>query len=205
MKLPPLTSHSLGNTWKCFTSLFRPFGSRWEPVQSLLSSIYDVCRLQLWQARQPKAGGFCFTMPELPRLYDLVILAPDNFKRVFVRDWIFNSNQWDVCIHQQLEKLRALSHVTPEVTFFKPTYARIAKARAWRVCNHHIPSIIKAFQNIAFDMPFRMPTGTVLNIRTIRLMASIAKGYTNGLTLFASNQYFHDTFIQQKAYKNIAR
>lgn len=123
-------------------------------------------------------------MPELPRLYNLVVFAPYNFKRVFMRDWILNCNQWDICIHKQLEKLRAIAHISPKVTFFKPTYAGITKARTRWMTYHHIPSITQAFQHIPFYMPFRMAAGAILNIGTIRLMASLSKGYANGLTLF---------------------
>lgn len=204
MTLSPLISHCLGDTRIGFASLFRPFGSWRESVQSLLSSLYDVCRLQIFQSFQPKTGSFCFTMPELPRLYNLVILTPDNFQRVFMRDWVFNCNQWNICIHQQLEKLRAFAHIFPKVALFKPTHARIAKARTRRMTYHHVPSIIETFKNIAFYMPFRVSTRTILNIRAKSLMSAFTEGNTNGLTFFTRYKYFHGLFIHQNKQRIIA-
>ena len=197
MKLPPLFSHSTGNTWKGFTTLFCAFGSWWQSVKSLLSTLYNVCGLQFLQSFQPKTGCFCFTVPELPRLYNLVILSPDNFKRVFMRYWILNRNQWDISIHQRLEKLRAFAHIFPKVTLFKPTNTRVTEARARRMSNHHIPSVIQDLQNIALYMPLRMTTRTILNIRTICLMPALTKSYTDGLTFFTRYQYFHRAILQQ--------
>ena len=187
MTLAPLISHCGRDAGTGFTSFFCSLGAGRQSVKSLLSTLYNVCRLQLWQAFQPETGSLCFTMPELPRLYNLVILSPDNFKRVFMWYWILNCNQWNICIHQQLEKLRALAHITPKITPFKPTHAGITKARTWRVSNHHIPSIIQAFQYIPFYMPLRMTARAILNISTVRFVASLSKGYTNGLTFFTCN------------------
>lgn len=204
MMLSPLFSHCPGDTRKGFTPLFCAFGSWWQSVKSLLSTLYNVCRLQFWQSFQPEAGCFSFTMPELPGLNDLVVFSPDNFKRIFMRYWILNCNQWYISIHERLKKLRAFAHITPKISFFKPTNTRVTKARARWMSNHHIPTIIQDLQNIALDVPFGMPAGTILNVRAVRLVSALAKGYTDGLTFFTCNKYFHNAILRQNKSRKIS-
>ena len=43
------------------------------------SPIDDIRRLQEWKTFQPKTRRLCLTVPELPRLYNLVWLLPSTW------------------------------------------------------------------------------------------------------------------------------
>jgi len=94
-------------------------------MYSMLPAFNLIGRFQFIQIFKPKAYRFCFTMPELMRLYYLIVFFTDDFNRVFMGYRIFNSLFLDRCFHNELEKLGGFLHFTPKVSFCEPTNTRI--------------------------------------------------------------------------------
>src|ERR1700738_1558884 len=63
----------------------------------LRPTIYDIRRSQFGQKFKPQTGRLYLTMPELPRLNDLIGLAPPRRK---FTDRIFHCDTWNIRFHQ---------------------------------------------------------------------------------------------------------
>jgi len=60
-------------------------------------------------------------------------------------------------------------------------------------CNKRLVAVDKR-ENITFDVPFRMTTGTFLRITGKRFMSQLSKGNTNSLTFFTGHENFQKLF-----------
>jgi hypothetical protein len=112
-----------------------------------LPSIDNISGGKKRQVLQPETCCFCFSMPELPRLNDLIRLAnprADNANR------ILKSNVPDGGTKQVAHKLKRQTLLI--LLLVKPSCATDSQMRAWWVRNHQVPTIVEYVNHVALDV-----------------------------------------------------
>lgn len=112
----------------------------------------NVCRHQRRQATKPKTGGLDLTMPELPRLDNLVRLshmtADDGYR-------VFKSDARDRRIQQTTHEFESLLLHTRSTFRCKVTSPRHGKMRTGRMRHHQVPTIANNVKNVTLVMSTR--------------------------------------------------
>lgn len=97
-------------------------------MNTLYAATNNVRRYELRQTFEPKTRGFGLPVAELPRLNDLIRLAPPCAKNT---DWVFNSNLRNVYRGQSLDEGNCL--ILLSLPTLEPPRASYSQPRAWRV------------------------------------------------------------------------
>jgi hypothetical protein len=140
-----------------------------------------IAGLQTWQVLKPQASCLGFTMPELPRLDDLMgggNGAADDADRVLDAPPIY----W--CRHQQAHKVEGFRLFT--LLAIKMPAARYRQMRAWRVGNHQVPAIAKHLFDWLLQVPLRVALAWQ-QIAAKSKMPATPKGITDTGAVFAGN------------------
>ena len=114
-------------------------------------SIDYLCGDQLGQVLQPQAGCFRFSVPELPRLDDLIGTTDG---RADDGHGILQCDPWNGGIQESAHKIQGRSLFLPLV--LEPPRSADGQMRAWWVGNHQIPSFIQDLQDVPLVMMWRI-------------------------------------------------
>jgi hypothetical protein len=117
-----------------------------------LTPVNDIRRLEWWQRLKPETCFFGFTVPELPRLDDLVRLA---YIAGNDRYGILQGDLWDWCIQQDPDKLERLLLPSIRPLLLEPPRPRHGQVLTRRMCNHHVPPLIQDVAHIAAQVLLR--------------------------------------------------
>ena len=151
------------------------------------SSIDDVGRQEKRQAFQPKACSFDLAMPELPRLDDLVWLAPTCRHQA---DGIFDGDLRNIGIGEQHEQVYRLYLLV--LPILPPSSAANGQMGARRMGNHHVPLVgvwKQGIPSITYDMELA-PIRSRENIKGPCIMAPLTKGASDRARELTRDQDF---------------
>ncbi len=126
------------------------------PVNPIISTRYNVCRLKWWQTFKPQAGCLRLSMPEHPRLNDLrlSVVQPDDSLGVLVHDRVLNADPRHMLkIEKQFEELSPFLEPIPSGRISQhPPNTAVAEIRAGWVSNHQVPLLIQNLRYITLDV-----------------------------------------------------
>lgn len=151
------------------------------------SSIDDIRRLQKWQTFQPKACSFGFAVSKLPRLDNLIGLAPATRHQA---DGILNSDLRDVGVGEQHEQVYRLYLLC--LLILPPSSAADGETSARRKGNHHVPLIgiwPQSVPSVTYDVELT-PVSSRENIEGPSIMAPLTKGASDRAGKLTRDQDF---------------
>ena len=151
------------------------------------SPIDDIRRLQEWKTFQPKTCSLGFAVPELPRLNNLVWLAPAARHQA---DGVLDSDLRDVGVGEQHEQvyrlyLLCLLILPPSSTANGETSAR------WK-SDHHVPLVgigQQSIPSVTYDMELA-PIRCRENIEGPSIMAPLTKSASDRARKLTRDQDF---------------
>ena len=114
------------------------------------SPIDDIRRLQEWKTFQPKTCFLGFAVPELPRLNNLVWLAPAARHQA---DGVLDSDLLDVGVGEQHEQVYRLYLLC--LLILPPSSTTDGETSTRRKGNHHVPLIgvwQQSIPSVTYDM-----------------------------------------------------
>lgn len=173
--MPPLGRHSIGDALIGTGSFRCPRRGWWHPPYPVLSAGNDIGRHQLRKPFQPQACSFGFSMPELPRLDNLIRFAVQPRHNA---NGIFNGYSKDGGIDYLHEK--SYGCLLPAIRTFssKVPGAADTDVRAFRMRDHTIPPVRQMLQYVPLNVPSRVAF-TWLQIARPRVMPKGAEGITD--------------------------
>lgn len=155
----------------------------------------DFRREKRWQSFQPQARLLAILMTELIRLNQLTVRRKLNdLHRYRVLDCYARAVRV-IELHEQFFRLHRLfqSFGLNLSIDTHPHCARVRHICTRRERDNHVPLHLQEFSRVRQDVPLRMTAGTLLQVTTVRLMASLSERFADFLRLFASDensQYF---------------
>ena len=151
------------------------------------SSIDDIRRLQKWQTFEPKACSLGFAVSKLPRLDNLVGLAPAARHQ---SDGILNSDLRDVGVGEQHEQVYRLYLLC--LLILPPSSATDGETSARRKGNHHVPLIgvwQQSIPSVTYDVELT-PISSRENIEGPSIMAPFTEGASDRAGKLTRDQDF---------------
>jgi hypothetical protein len=182
----PLFRHSLSDAKKGDASFFCLIFTAGHLPDLLLSPADNISGNKQGEIEQPQAGCLCLAVPKHPRLNNLIGLAINSGHNA---DGIFKSLARYLGINKAHKKInRRLLSAVPAF-LFKPLRSADGKVCAWRESNHHIPTIIKAIEDIALNVW----TVCGSKVTTPSVMTLSNEGIPNTFEALAGNQDAHSS------------
>jgi len=151
------------------------------------SSIDDIRRLQEWKIFQPKTCSLGFAVPKLPRLDNLVGLAPATRHQA---DRVLDSDLRNVGIGEQHEQVYRLYLLC--LLILPPSSTANGETSARRESNHHVPLVgvgQQSIPSVTYDMELA-PIRSRENIEGPRIMAPLTKGASDRAGKLTRDQDF---------------
>ena len=151
------------------------------------SPIDDIRRLQEWKTFQPKTCSLGFAVPELPRLNNLVWLAPAARHQA---DGVLDSDLWDVGVGEQHEQVYRLYLLC--LLILPPSSTANGETSARRKSDHHVPLVgigQQSIPSVTYDMELA-PIRCRENIERPGIMAPLTKSASDRARKLTRDQDF---------------
>ena len=151
------------------------------------SPIDDIRRLQEWKTFQPKTCSLGFAVPELPRLNNLVWLAPAARHQA---DGVLDSDLRDVGVGEQHEQVYRLYLLC--LLILPPSSTANGETSARRKSDHHVPLVgigQQSIPSVTYDMELA-PIRCRENIEGPSIMAPLTKSASDRARKLTRDQDF---------------
>ncbi len=151
------------------------------------SPIDDIRRLQEWKTFQPKTCSLGFAVPELPRLDNLVWLAPATRHQA---DGVLDSDLRDVGVGEQHEQVYRLYLLC--LLILPPSSTANGETSARRKSDHHVPLVgigQQSIPSVTYDMELA-PIRCRENIEGPGIMAPLTKSASDRARKLTRDQDF---------------
>ena len=162
------------------------------------SSIDDIRRLQKWKTFQPKTRSLGFAVPKLPRLDNLVGLAPATRHQA---DGVLYSDLRDVGIGEQHEQVYRLYLLC--LFILPPSSATDRKTSARRKGNQHVPLIgvwQQSIPSVTYDVELT-PISSRENIEGPSIMAPLTEGASDRAGKLTRDQDFQVSSLSSSVWE----
>lgn len=186
----PLFGHRPSNTNKRAAPFLPPIRSRRHAVYPMFPALYDVRRSELWQPTQPQTGCLRLAMSELPRLHDLIRLAPQAGHDAH---GILDAHSRHVCSGELQKELDGFCLLFGLV--LEQTRTGHGKVCAWWVRDKQVPRLDVSSQHLEHVSLHVPPAVTFCwqQVATVGGMTERPKRSADDPRVFASNKHFHNS------------